>query len=413
MKRSVIIVAASLVTTLGIWWAPQLLAALRERANAERPAVAYLGSAAKLEAGYRQWKTDHEANGGDRNVSLALRWSRGLSVEYSKATGQAHLDLVEGRVRVEVQGLEGPDWQVWLVDNEPGPGRSVAPEPGDRLIRVGALQRQGDVARLDTRLDARALQAFELDLIVVARPGNELGERGVLFGAPGLYQRLYTRARTGYPTVEQAALPRLVAWMNPVAHAAATVASLDPLVVKGADLFFNERFRGNGRTCGTCHPAENNFTIDPKFIATLPPTDPLFVAEFTPALSKHFENPKLMRQFGLIQENLDGFDDLANKFVMRSVPHICALNVTMTPAKDGADGTTTPPNERTGWGGDGAPGSGTLREFAIGAVIQHFTRSLGREAGHRLPAAHRRASSTRSRPSSGSWVATRILTSAP
>ena len=30
----------------------------------------------------------------------------------------------------------------------------------------------------------------------------------------------------------------------------------------------------------------------------------------------------------------------------------------------------------TGWSGDGAPGTGSLREFAIGAVTQHFTRSL-------------------------------------
>src|SRR6266498_2209801 len=76
----------------------------------------------------------------------------------------------------------------------------------------------------------------------------------------------------------------------------------------GADIFFKETFNGNGRTCGTCHPAENNLTIDPAFIATLPANDPLFVAEFMPALSKNFENPILMRQFGLILENVDGFD---------------------------------------------------------------------------------------------------------
>ena len=28
------------------------------------------------------------------------------------------------------------------------------------------------------------------------------------------------------------------------------------LIAKGRDLFFNETFAGNGRTCGTCHPAE-------------------------------------------------------------------------------------------------------------------------------------------------------------
>jgi cytochrome c peroxidase len=33
------------------------------------------------------------------------------------------------------------------------------------------------------------------------------------------------------------------------------------LVAKGKEIFFNETFQGNGRTCGTCHPAENNFTL--------------------------------------------------------------------------------------------------------------------------------------------------------
>src|SRR3989442_15209482 len=93
------------------------------------------------------------------------------------------------------------------------------------------------------------------------------------------------------------------------------------LIPRGRDLFFNETFAGNGRTCGTCHPAENNFTIDPAFIATLPKDNPLFVAEFNPNLRENFENPALMREFGLILENLDGFDDLKNKFVMRGVPH--------------------------------------------------------------------------------------------
>lgn len=76
----------------------------------------------------------------------------------------------------------------------------------------------------------------------------------------------------------------------------------DPLVIKGHDLFFKETFNGNGRTCGTCHREEHNLTIDAAFIATLPKDDPLFVAEFTPALAKNFEVPKLMREFGLILE---------------------------------------------------------------------------------------------------------------
>lgn len=149
------------------------------------------------------------------------------------------------------------------------------------------------------------------------------------------------------------------------------------LIAKGRALFFNETFEGNGRTCGTCHREENNFAIDPAFIATLPKNDPLFVAEFNPALRENFEQPRLMREFGLILENLDGFDDLANKFTMRGVPHTLALRTSIQ----------SPQGPRTGWSGDGAPGDGSLRSFAVGAVIQHFTKTLNRVAGidFRLP----------------------------
>jgi hypothetical protein len=151
----------------------------------------------------------------------------------------------------------------------------------------------------------------------------------------------------------------------------------DELIARGRELFFKETFGGNGRTCGTCHPAENNFTIDPAFIAKLPGRDPLFVAEFIPALKTGFESPALMREFGLIRENLDGLDDLENKFVMRGVPHVLGLR----------NSVASPNGPRMGWSGDGAPGDGSLRSFATGAVIQHFTKSLNRVAGvdFRLP----------------------------
>jgi cytochrome c peroxidase len=158
---------------------------------------------------------------------------------------------------------------------------------------------------------------------------------------------------------------------------------LDKLISKGAKLFFEETFEGNGRTCGTCHPRDNNFTIDPAFIATRPANDPLFVAEFNPALA-NLEKRDLMRQFGLILENLDGLDDPVNKFVMRSVPHTLGLQVTMNQDVTQIAPPTTPagvgstPAQMTGWSGDGAPGTGSLRDFATGAVTQHFTTSLQR-----------------------------------
>ncbi|MEE8525026.1 MAG: hypothetical protein V3T72_13910, partial [Thermoanaerobaculia bacterium] len=137
---------------------------------------------------------------------------------------------------------------------------------------------------------------------------------------------------------------------------------------------------GNGRSCGTCHPAENNQTIDPDFIASLPPTDPLFVAEQRPPEDpiSQLEVPILMRKHGLIVENVDGLEEPTVKFVLRGVPHSLSLATSVTP-DDGV---------RTGWSGDGAAAPGTLRMFLTGATIQHYpTKSLARIEGEdfRLP----------------------------
>lgn len=149
------------------------------------------------------------------------------------------------------------------------------------------------------------------------------------------------------------------------------------LVEIGRQLFFNETFDGNGRTCGTCHREEDNFGLSPNFVGTLPADDPLFVAETRGDLARNFENPRLMRELALILENQDGFGDLENDFNMRGVPHTLALR-TSVQSRDGP---------RTGWSGDGAPGDGSLRAFSTGAVIQHFPLTLNRVPGvdFRLP----------------------------
>ncbi len=145
------------------------------------------------------------------------------------------------------------------------------------------------------------------------------------------------------------------------------------LIARGEDLFFNETFNGNGRTCGTCHPVENNFTLDPAFIATLERNDPLFIAERDPALAG-LENPRLLRELGLILENVDGFE---NPGVLRGVPRVLSLSTSVASFS----------GPQIGWSGDGAPGDRTLRSFATGAVKQHFTRTLRRVPGvdFRLP----------------------------
>ncbi len=147
-------------------------------------------------------------------------------------------------------------------------------------------------------------------------------------------------------------------------------------VCVGAELFFRDEFGGNGRSCASCHPVANNYTIDPTFISLLPSSDPLFVAENDLALTG-LERPDLMRQFGLILENVDGAEDPTVKFTMRSVPHCFSLSKSIT----APPGTVNPPLERTGWSGDGAPNDGRLEDFQTGAIFQHYTRSLDRISG--------------------------------
>lgn len=363
----------------------------------KRSAKAVIGNVRSLEAAYGRWRTAYTRGGGDRTLTLALGYSKALSARFTKAHGLVKLDLVEGSLSVEVFALAGEgELDFWLVDNRPG--HSVKPEPGDAMLRLGSLKQGDGRAVLKIELDHRRLSGFKIDLVVVTEGGQSPATAGLLFGSPTLFQKLYYGTGRGpfaLPTADPAFAKRSP-WPAPlrvlvagVAHAAggAGTATLEAMVAEGAEIFFNETFDGNGRTCATCHPAENNFTIDAEFIKTLPKTDPLFVAETNPDLEENFEKPVLMRKLGLFLENVDGTDDPANKFTMRGVPHTLALPISLTPAPSGIDGSTLPPDQRTGWSGDGAFGTGTLREFAIGAIFQHFPLTLGRMAGvdFRLP----------------------------
>ena len=151
------------------------------------------------------------------------------------------------------------------------------------------------------------------------------------------------------------------------------------LVERGRLLFERETFGGNGRTCSTCHARDENFTLSPADVARRPRTDPLFVHEQRPELAK-LENAIALRERALILENLDGFDKPG---VLRSSMHIFALGLSTNPEGD------VPVANTLGWSGDGSPGAGSLREFAVGAIVQHLPKTLARMEGvdFRLPTA--------------------------
>jgi hypothetical protein len=381
-----------------------------ESGSADGAAKTGIGNVRTLLTAYDKWKAQYIRDGGDQKLNLKLVYTQALSAEITKAHGEMTLDLADGSLFVKVSGLSNKEsFDVWLIDDRPGAGGNPKGERAEKIVHVGSLKHDGGAATLNGRLRNEAMAGFEIGLVAVGRSGKPPREAGLLFGSPSLFQRFYySEQRAQFVNVAAAKKARQFDSIFPPllsapfrvliptpAYARDDSGKLDlsstmeALIAQGEKLFFKETFNGNGRTCGTCHPSENNLTIDPKFIATLPSNDPLFVAEFNPNLKCNpncrFENPALMRKFGLILENVDGMDD-PDRFAMRGVPHTLGMVTSIAPAPF-PDGTTIPPNQRTGWGGDGAPGNGTLRDFATGAVRQHFTLTLNRvpNVDFRLP----------------------------
>jgi hypothetical protein len=376
---------------------PVLLLSGKASDDDSGPANLGLSSVEAFNANYKAWEKEYVKNGGDRNVVMSMGWFKGLSTGQSRANGLAKLNLIDGVVSVSIDGLSKDDgWDLWMIDSAAG---SIMPEPADNMRRLGTLSFDGKVAKYEASLGSDTFKSFDLDLIIVTKAGKNPTEDRTLVGTTSLFPRLYRSKQRGqFGTLADAdpipAKPdnrgffeRAVAAIIPTASAQIgpnpnPSTQQELLIAAGRNSFLNDTFAGNGRTCATCHREDNNLTIDPEFIATLPPNDPLFVAEFVPALANNFEKPVLMRKLGLILENVDGFSNLSTRFVMRGVPHTLALIPnSLTPVSGGADGTTIPPNERTGWSGDGAPGTGTLREFIIGAVTQHYPKRLNRVPG--------------------------------
>jgi hypothetical protein len=335
------------------------------------PAVLALARPDLVGDRYRNWKTTHEATSSRRNLlTIPLRFAKGRSAEPTHASGRIQLDLENGIASVDVLGFRfGDELDVWLLYSSVDSERSPTKRNGQRRLRIGTLRSDRAGAHLEVEIGAERLGAVDIDEVILCRSGSN-PENGLLFGAPTVFERLYEQERNG----------RLEGSIDE---------EIERLVRLGAELFEREDFDGNGRTCTTCHPASNNLTIDARFIAMLPADDPLFVFERVPELAE-LENATLLRARGLILENLDGFE---NPGVMRGVPHIFALTKSIDGPDVPFDNTLNPergiqpPRERTGWSGDGAPGSGSLRDFATGAVIQHFPRTLARRAGRdfRLP----------------------------
>jgi cytochrome c peroxidase len=298
-----------------------------------------------------------------------------LTLNQNPVNGQVAIGLDSGDVTARLAGPPGHAFDLYFVKNTPGEG-TVKPEPFDQIFKVGTFHPDPNVPN-SYILNAHIGKApfpkegvnFDLDMVVVTFHEQSPTTSILATGARTLFEKRFFRERAR-------AAPDPVT--GPLAN---FVETNDPLVRRGAELFQDESFEGNGRRCATCHPLGHNQTIDPAFVAALPATDPLF--HFPTGLED-----SAMLKHSLIRENVDGFDDLAHRFVQRGVPHTLSMSTSLgvvgtglgqsdvTPPRDGP-----PPDQRTGWSGDGAPGRGTLSEFAFGAIVQHYPKTLSRQPG--------------------------------
>lgn len=394
---------------------PEPTGAATESSGAAQVAQMGQASLSSLQTNYKRWAKAYR-KGNPRGPVLALKWSKGRSSEYSSARGIAQIDLAQQRLSLRLkdhkdQGVS----EVWLLENRPGAESSALPEPGDRLVYAGQLSfEKGGVAWLDTQLVS--LASMRVDSVIVARPGQDLQAQGVLYGNTTLFQKIFHYPKFALNQAPKGAGFQMVAsahasGLTPRGYSDALSAEL---VNEGRRLFFNETFGGNGRTCGTCHHEDDNLALSLRTIASLPADDPLFIVEqefrrdgTRNALYQDYrmEKPELMRKAGLILENLDGFREGDGSFteraVMRAPQHILSLRTTLAPPPAISDDGTLPLNpddlvfvERTGWTGDGSPTgfdeeflasnerelTGSLRDFTVGAIRQHFPLTLERSS---------------------------------
>ena len=258
---------------------------------------------------YLNYRAQQLNSGTPDVMRVRLGYVKGLSTTFTKMVGEAAINLQSGAFNVSLNGLTPfQTYTVWLLDQADidavpplpdtvvglvtflatGPSKLLTgllpAEPAarlhDRSRRRGPRPPAGyrtTGVRVGERLPEDILQTSESrerelrcdpvpgDDAGAGTGGSRTGPRRSDRDAASLDGRITGSSDSGLRDV-------FLAQFETTASAESSGGSvkLDKLISKGAKLFFEETFKGNGRTCGTCHPASNNFTIDPAFIATLP-----------------------------------------------------------------------------------------------------------------------------------------------
>jgi cytochrome c peroxidase len=371
MKRIAIVTATFVAVVLGcvsVWLPDEAPSRAQSSADA---AAAVQGP--RFKAMYEEWSAAHEQRGGDRNVTVTLAAESSnahMTGAEATPTGLALLNVIDGKIRVVVGALDpSAEYDVWLVDHRPIAGNSAGFDKSDSYLLAGSLARNGSQWELETDLGAKPFVDFQVDTVAVSVKGSHPTQQVALQGSPDLFQNLYTSLRTpalfaasdyvapgafpsrdGRPLIDSnvAMAQDTLDMVRNFGVAEDTRRQLtvvdanvvtDALVRQGAQLFIQEEFMGNGRTCETCHNFLNNITLSRLDVALRPDTDSLFVSENQQALAPRMMNGRVVFPLDnpvgprnarpCVRE--DGLD-VNIPPVCRSVPHLQAFSTTLRPS---------------------------------------------------------------------------------
>src|SRR5262249_49527596 len=146
-------------------------------------------------------------------------------------------NYVDKKISAALHGAPtGASFDLYFVKNVNGPGRTFRPESGDTFLKIGTFAalspgnfcfgEPGCVEIAETTIGNNI--NFDLDLIVVTRTGQLPSTSRIAVGARTLFEKRFFREKAGKT-------------LDPVTGAVANnIETTDPLVGRGAQLFFNE-----------------------------------------------------------------------------------------------------------------------------------------------------------------------------
>ncbi|MCH7726735.1 MAG: hypothetical protein IH991_09680, partial [Planctomycetes bacterium] len=197
IRKNTILRVAAAGVILGVF--TMILGHRGSQPEARREGQAEDLAAQRAEQLFDRWAADYAKHDIYTRTPIDLGFSRAFSKHFTKARGRVEINFQTAQVSVSVDGLDtlpdGSAYEVWLLENVPGPDNSAAIDlgkHGDRIINLGALPANGSLV---TSVDAQELANFEVDMAAVMRLSANQKPEYVIGGMQSIRFQINRQAR--------------------------------------------------------------------------------------------------------------------------------------------------------------------------------------------------------------------------